>query len=130
MFKKSLLFSLAAFACAIALLVSCNKEEKVQYLVASVKIDESALGDAPSPDSYDVTFTNVSTGYVREVTSKGTSVNTDSLITGVYNVVAQAQFSEGGFAYNYIGTLSNVEVSESMSLSIPVTATKASATCF
>jgi len=107
---------------------SCKKDEGVKYLSSNITIDESGLDGAPSPESYKVTFTSTSTEFVREKTSNGTSVSVDSLVTGVYNVTVQAQFSYAGYAYNYIGTAQNVEVSaDGVDCTIKVSATKAAA---
>ena len=60
--KKTILLSVAALAMA-ALAVSCQKDEVVPVAV-SVVVDESALVDVPSPESYTVSLTNLSTAEV------------------------------------------------------------------
>lgn len=124
---RDLRFIIVAAAAAL-LLVSCKDDEKIYYYQSAVTIDESALNGAPSPDSYDITFTNSSTGYVRTAKSTGTTARVDSLVVGFYDVTVQSQFSYAGYAYNYIGTAKNVEcTNEGINCTIPVSATKAQA---
>lgn len=131
MINKSFIFGAAVLAISAIAFSSCSDDSGVDYLSATVTIDESSLSGIPSPESYTVTFTNVGTGDVLKKISTGTSVSTDSLITGVYNITAQAQFEKGGFSYNYIGTSSNVEVnSDGINCVIKVSATKSSALVF
>lgn len=117
----------AALAAATLLLASCD-QEKNKYVSSNITIDESGLNGAPSPESYTVTFTNTTTGDVVTAESQGTSVVVKELLKGVYDVVAQAQFSYAGYAYNYIGSARNVEVNaDGVNCLISVTATKAAA---
>lgn len=126
--SKNLVFRLfAVLAVASLILASCN-QEKNRYVSSNITIDESALGGAPSPASYTVTFTNTTTGDVVTAETQGTSVVVNQLLKGVYDVVAQAQFSYAGYAYNYIGSARNVEVNaDGVNCLISVTATKAAA---
>ena len=122
---------LAGLAIVALAFASCKKDEGVKYLSSNITIDESALDGAPSPESYVVTFTSTATEFVREKTVTGTTVSVDSLVTGVYDVTVQAQFSYAGYAYNYIGTAKNVEVSaDGVDCTIKVAATKAAALVF
>jgi len=123
---KRISFVIAAIA--LVVLASCKKDEGIKYLSSNLTIDESALDGAPSPSSYDVTFENVNTAYTRTKASNGTSVSVDSLVSGVYNITVQATFSNNGFAYNYIGSAQNVEITaDGVDCSVAVSATKASA---
>jgi len=127
MFTK--IFRAAMVLAALAIVVaSCEKDKTVKYLSSNVTIDESGLDGAPSPESYKVTFTSTSTEFVIEKESVGTTVTVEGLVTGVYNVTVQAQFTYAGYAYNYIGTVKNVEVStEGVACTVKVNATKAAA---
>ena len=123
--------SIARLSAAILLagltLASCSKDG-VKYLSSNVTIDESGLAGAPSPESYKVTFTNTTTEEVVEVESEGVNVLVEKLTKGVYDVVAQAQFSYAGYAYNYIGTARNVTVdTDGFEIVVKVAATKAAA---
>lgn len=119
---------LAVAAIAAVAFASCKKDEGIKYLSSNITIDESGLDGAPAPDSYVVTFTSTSTEFVREKNSNGNTVSVDSLVTGVYNITVQAQFSYAGYAYNYIGTAKDVEVSaDGVECTVKVAATKAAA---
>lgn len=124
---KSITRLSAAILLAGLALAACNKDE-VKYLSSNVTIDESGLAGAPSPESYTVTFTNTTTEEVIQVESEGTTVVVEKLTKGVWDVVAQAQFSYAGYAYNYIGTASQVTVdTDGYEVVIKVSATKAAA---
>ena len=128
--KKSV-FQILLFATAALLVLSSCEDKRVKYFTSNITIDESAFGEIPTPESYEVTFTNINTGEVRAKTSRGASVVVDSLVNGIYDVVAQAQFSHAGYAYNYIGTAKNVEVTaDGVQCVIKVNATKAAALVF
>ena len=125
--KKTI--KIVAFLGAAALvLASCGIDGGAKYLSSNIIIDESGLDGAPAPESYKVTFTSTATEFVREKASTGNTVSVDSLLTGVYDVTVQAQFSQAGYAYNYIGSAKNVEISEDgVECTIKVNATKAAA---
>ena len=93
------------------LLAACEVKPPVITSVEwTPSIDESALGDAPAPESYKVTLTNVGT---EEVVSGDFSLASPiafKVVPGIYNVVIQAHGSLGGKAYNYIGSASSVSI--------------------
>ena len=131
--KRILSTSLLAVMTAAALLSSCKeKEEPVKTFSGTITIDESALGEAPSPGSYDVTLNNVGTGQTVAYTTDGTSVAVSDIVPGIYNITAQANGTLGGSTYNYIGTASNVTLDATVvdAIKVSVAATKASALIF
>lgn len=95
-------------------------------------IDESELGDAPSPGQYKLTVTNIGTEEVRNFDVAPGSGEKFDLIPGVYNITAQAHGSKAGRAYNYIGTVTSVTLSkpEGESTTIKVSASASSALVF
>ncbi|MBQ6557130.1 MAG: DUF4876 domain-containing protein [Bacteroidales bacterium] len=105
--KKTLLAALLAAA-----LCACDKTPAVVMASWRVEIDESGLGQAPSPGSYKLTVTNIGTEEVNEYTVSGTISETISILPGVYNLTAQAHGSFGGRAYNYIGSLQGVTIAK------------------
>ena len=127
----------------LALLFSCEEKPDTpddptpdKPAVTSVPwtpvIDESALGEAPSPGEYKLTVTNIGTEEVRNFTVAPASTESFELIPGVYNITAQAHGSRAGIAYNYIGTVSSVTLSkpEGETTTIQVTASASSALVF
>ena len=126
--KRTSVKVLAILGAAALVLASCNKDEGVKYLSSNITIDESALDGAPAPEAYKVTFTSTSTEFVREKYSERNIVSVDSLVTGVYDVTVQAQYSYAGYAYNYIGSAKDVEISaDGVECTVKVSATKAAA---
>ncbi|MCI1779792.1 MAG: DUF4876 domain-containing protein [Bacteroidales bacterium] len=115
-------------AAVLLMFTSCSKDNSVKYLSATVSLDVSGISsNIPTPKSFDVTFASVGSDYTYTTHSNGTTINTDSLITGVYNITVAATVTENDFTYNYTGSLSNKEITSSgESCSITVSATKAS----
>ncbi len=120
-------------ALVLAAFCACDKTPKVVTVKWLVEIDESALGDAPSPGAYKVSLTNIGTEEVKEISVVGTRSEAIDILPGVYNITAQAHGSLGGKAYNYIGSLSSVTISglqdELVSI-VEVSATASSALVF
>ncbi len=95
-------------------------------------IDETALGGTPSPGLYKVTITNVGTEEVKVFSVKPDSQESFEIVPGVYSVTAQAHGNQGGRAYNYIGSLSSVTITDPNGVStvIKVSASVSSALVF
>lgn len=115
--KFSFISVLAAAAAATLSLVSCDKlKNDIQYLGAQIVIDESQIpSDMPTPDTYDVTFTNKVTGYSVSVKSsqngKGEKIaSTSNIISGVYDITVTANVSLGGRQFNFTGSQTNVTI--------------------
>ena len=124
--KKTILLSVAALVMA-ALAVSCQKEEVVPVAV-SVVVDESALVDVPSPESYTVSLTNLSTAEVMTSETENSTASFMSVVPGLYGVSVLATASDGGKSYNYSGSVSSVEISaEGQTIEVPVTVAESSA---
>ncbi len=124
--KKTILLSVAALGMA-ALAVSCQKEEVVPVAV-SVIVDESALVDVPSPESYTVSLTNLSTAEVMTAETENSTASFMSVVPGLYGVSVLATASDGGKSYNYSGSASSVEISaEGQTIKVPVTVAESSA---
>ena len=124
--KKTILLSVAALGMA-ALAVSCQKEEVVPVAV-SVVVDESALVDVPSPESYIVSLTNLSTAEVMTAETENSTASFMSVVPGLYGVSVLATASDGGKSYNYSGSVSSVEISaEGQTIKVPVTVAESSA---
>ena len=124
--KKTILLSVAALAMA-ALAVSCQKDEVVPVAV-SVVVDESALVDVPSPESYTVNLTNLSTAEVMTAETENSTASFMSVVPGLYGVSVLATASDGGKSYNYSGSVSSVEISsEGQTIKVPVTVAESSA---
>lgn len=123
-------FVLAILACTIA--AACQPTQAVRLAEWSPGIDESALGDAPKPESYKVKLTNIGTEEALEATMSAGSAQTISVVPGIYNITVQAHGSSGGRAYNYIGTANAVKIvgSEPVHTLIKVTASASSALVF
>lgn len=127
---KKVIFS-AVTAVFALLFVACNKKEEAQAVSVSITIDESGLGDGPKPDSYKVKCVNVASAYVFEAATEGNKAVLKDVITGIYNITVSGVYLKGGFSYNYIGTLENVEINGAgLSFSVAVKATKASSLIF
>ena len=124
--KKTILLSVAALVMA-ALAVSCQKDEVVPVAV-SVVVDESALVDVPSPESYTVNLTNLSTAEVMTAETENSTASFMSVVPGLYGVSVLATASDGGKSYNYSGSVSSVEISsEGQTIEVPVTVAESSA---
>ena len=124
--KKTIMLSVAALGMA-ALAVSCQKEEVVPVAV-SVVVDESALVDVPSPESYTVSLTNLSTAEVMTAETENSTASFMSVVPGLYGVSVLATASDGGKSYNYSGSVSSVEISaEGQTIKVPVTVAESSA---
>ncbi|MBQ9463250.1 MAG: DUF4876 domain-containing protein [Bacteroidales bacterium] len=124
---RKLLFALSA----IIVLASCQKVPQIVFVNWSPTLDESALGDAPVPESYKVTLTNLGTEEVITGDFVRSSPASFSLVPGIYNVTVQAHGSKAGKAYNYIGSASSVDIKEGATYSpIKIAATAASALLF
>ena len=124
--KKTILLSVAALVMA-ALAASCQKDEVVPVAV-SVVVDESALVDVPSPESYTVNLTNLSTAEVMTAETENSTASFMSVVPGLYGVSVLATASDGGKSYNYSGSVSSVEISaEGQTIEVPVTVAESSA---
>ena len=124
--KKTILLSVAALGMA-ALAASCQKDEVVPVAV-SVVVDESALVDVPSPESYTVSLTNLSTAEVMTAETENSTASFMSVVPGLYGVSVLATASDGGKSYNYSGSVSSVEISaEGQTIKVPVTVAESSA---
>ncbi len=127
---KKALFSIALIA-AIFALPSCSKDG-VKTVSASATIDESGLASSVTkPESYAVTFTNVSTTTsVTATTENGTAVVT-GLVPGIYKVTATATTVSGGFTYTISGSEASASIVEDgTKVSLKVAAAKESALLF
>ena len=125
---RKFLFVLLSLA---ALLASCQTIPQIIYVNWTPTLDESALGDAPVPESYKVTLTNLGTEEVVTGDYVRSAPVGFSLVPGIYNVTVQAHGSRAGKAYNYIGSASSVEIKEGASYSpVKIVATAASALVF
>ena len=121
--------------CAIAFmaaLMGCDPTPVITNVDWIPVIDESALGDAPAPEIYKVTLTNIGT---EEVVSRDfikVAPEAFSLVPGIYNVTVQAHGSLNGRAYNYIGSVSSMSITgkEESYPAIKVMATASSALVF
>lgn len=107
-------------ALAVLLLAACTPQQDIKYIQWLPVIDESALGDAPVPESYKITLTNLGTEavVVRELTH-GSSEPIE-LVPGIYNLTVQAHGTVGGRAYNYIGSESALELTADNAVTPPV----------
>ena len=97
-------------ALMIAALAACKQTPVIEFVEWTPVLDESALGDAPSPESYKYTITNLGTEEVLTgdiIPSQPVSIK---LLPGIYNIVVQAHGSFAGKAYNYIGTANSVSI--------------------
>lgn len=129
MCKKIIVSAVAAFFAL--LFVSCDKKEQVKLVDVSISVDETALGDSPKPDSYKVKCVNVASAQEFEASTEGGKAVLKDIITGIYNITVSGAYLKGGFSYNYIGTLENVEIKGAgLSFSVGVKATKASSLIF
>ncbi|MBO4565614.1 MAG: DUF4876 domain-containing protein [Bacteroidales bacterium] len=117
---------------ALAMAAACNPEPVITDVEWTPVIDESALGDAPSPGSYKVTLTNIGTEEVVTGELVTASPAAFVLVHGIYNVVIQAHGSFGGRAFNYIGTANSVSITgkEESYEAIKISASASSALIF
>ena len=109
-----------------------NEKPGVTAVKWTPVIDESSLGEAPSPGMYKVTITNIGTEEVKVFSVKPDSKDSFEIVPGVYSVTAQAHGNQGGRAYNYIGSLSSVTITDADGVStvIKVSASASSALVF
>lgn len=91
-------------------LAACKEVPPITNVGWTPVIDESALGDAPTPDVYKVTLTNVGTEEVVTGDFDKSAPAEFRLVPGIYNVVIQAHGSLGGRAFNYIGSANAVSI--------------------
>ena len=127
---KKTLFAIA-FVAAIFSLSSCNKDG-VKTVTASAVIDESELASSVTkPESYTVTFTNISTSVtVTATTENGTAV-ANGLVPGIYKVTATASTVSGGFTYTISASENSASiVEEGTQITLKVAASKESALVF
>ena len=117
---------------ALALAAACTTEPVIKEVEWTPVIDESALGDAPSPESYKVTLTNIGTEEVITGELVPKAPVAFKLVPGIYNVTVQAHGSLGGRAYNYIGSAASVSITgkEASYEPIKIQATASSALVF
>lgn len=92
--------------CALAFLTACE-EEGMKTINVTATIDESKLVEI-KPESYEVTFTNT-TGGATVTASTENGIASVALVPGIYNVVAKAEVSDGGFAYIVSGAAKDVQ---------------------
>jgi hypothetical protein len=121
---------IAAFA--LFSIAACQQEPVITSVDWTPVLDESALGDAPQPDSYKVTLTNIGTEEVVSGDFRPSSPAVFRLVPGIYNVTVQAHGSMGGRAFNYIGSASSVSITgkETSYDPIKIEATASSALVF
>ena len=94
----------------LAAFTACVKVPPITDVEWTPVIDESALGEAPVPDVYKVTLTNVGTEEVVNGEYDRSAPAAFHLVPGIYNIVIQAHGSLGGRAFNYIGSANSVSI--------------------
>ena len=116
----------------LAFAAACNPTPVIQVVEWTPTLDESALGDAPAPESYKVTLTNIGTEEVVTGDFVPAAPTAFSLVPGIYNVTVQAHGSLGGRAYNYIGSVASLSITgeETSYDPIKIEATASSALVF
>ena len=116
----------------LAAVWSCKEVPPITSIAWVPVIDESSLGDAPSPGEYKVTVTNIGSEEAKEFNVKPGSGESFMITPGVYNITAQAHGAQAGRAYNYIGTANGVTLSkpEGESTTIVVSASASTALVF
>lgn len=125
---KKLFFVLAA-----ALMMFACDQKGAETITVSVSISDSTLvaEGIPTPESYEVVFTNVNTNQIVTVASVNNVATVSDLLPGMYNVSVSASVSADGFSYNIAGSLSNVNFAvDGDAQTVAVTAVKSSALVF
>ena len=95
----------------LAMVIACQPTTPaITFVDWTPVIDESALGDAPVPDTYKVTLTNIGTEEVVTGDLVTAAPKAFQLVPGIYNVTVQAHGSLNGRAFNYIGSANSVSI--------------------
>ncbi|MDY3980023.1 MAG: DUF4876 domain-containing protein [Tidjanibacter sp.] len=125
---KKVIWACIVVAMALA---SCAKDV-VKTISVSVNISEAKIEEGvPTPEAYEVVFTNVATNQATTVTSENGVATAPQIIPGVYNVSATASATADGFSYNIAGSLSSVNfATEGQVETLEVQAVKSSALVF
>ncbi|MFA5712718.1 MAG: DUF4876 domain-containing protein [Bacteroidales bacterium] len=126
-----LLIVVALFTFSCENLTDLTNTKRVEGVSANISVTLN-LGDAPTPQLLNVKMINYNENYELTTTmTPGEPITVDNIIPGIYTVTLTGEEYQDGFAYNYSGSVVNIDIIDrDKAIDVNVGASKSGALVF